>query len=433
MKKLFILNVVAWVVTLISINSHAATLYVNASAEAGGNGNSWAEAFTDLQDALDAAQDGDEIWVAHGTYTPTSSYGLTGGDRYKHFRLINNVSIIGGFSGTETAVTERSPSYRQTLLSGDIGVEGDNSDNCYHLFYHPLGIGLNETAVLDGFTLAGGNADYAAYPHDSGGAMFNHGASPKVINCLFRGNSALVQGGAIYNAFNSSPELIQCTFVGNSGGAIQNFSSSSPHLTHCILWSNTAENQYEIKNDATSSPKVSHSDIAGSGGSDQWASAFGSDQGGNIDVDPEFINETNGDFHLKIGSPCIDKGGDEALTDTGGNDVDGEPRVADGDGDGIETLDMGSDEFVDSDGDQLSDYEEETIYGTQKDKADSDSDGLNDGWELSLWGAAWDDDPDNDGLVNLLDPDSDNNGKNDSEGDFKGGDDSGCFIGGLSK
>jgi hypothetical protein len=64
----------------------------------------------------------------------------------------------------------------------------------------------------------------------------------------------------------------------------------------------------------------------------------------------------------------------------------------------------------DADGDGISDADETNVYGTNPNIADTDADGLDDGAELSYWGANWNGDPDADGLVNLLDPDSDNDG-----------------------
>ena len=68
---------------------------------------------------------------------------------------------------------------------------------------------------------------------------------------------------------------------------------------------------------------------------------------------------------------------------------------------------------IDADGDGLFDDDETDIYGTNPNKADTDGDGMNDGDELAFWGDNWSADSDKDGLVNLVDPDSDNDGYND--------------------
>jgi len=106
-----------------------ATLYVNASA-AGGDGTSWENAFTDLQDALAAALSGEEIWVAAGTYTPTNN-----GDRTVSFILKSGVKIYGGFAGGEKALRERSSNPSLAVLSGDIGTIDHDTDNSYHVVY----------------------------------------------------------------------------------------------------------------------------------------------------------------------------------------------------------------------------------------------------------------------------------------------------------
>lgn len=67
----------------------------------------------------------------------------------------------------------------------------------------------------------------------------------------------------------------------------------------------------------------------------------------------------------------------------------------------------------DSDSDGITDLEEINTYGTMPYSADSDNDGITDLEEISYWGSSWNEDPDGDGLINILDPDSDNDGFSD--------------------
>ncbi|CAB1065623.1 hypothetical protein D1BOALGB6SA_10420, partial [Olavius sp. associated proteobacterium Delta 1] len=69
----------------------------------------------------------------------------------------------------------------------------------------------------------------------------------------------------------------------------------------------------------------------------------------------------------------------------------------------------------DSDDDGITDLEETSIYGTDPNLADTDGDGIDDGDELSYWGVNWNVAYDSDGLNNLLDDDSDNDGVLDGE------------------
>ena len=68
---------------------------------------------------------------------------------------------------------------------------------------------------------------------------------------------------------------------------------------------------------------------------------------------------------------------------------------------------------IDLDGDGISNNDEINLYGTDPNKPDTDNDGISDGEELSLWGTRWNADDDKDGLINLLDQDSDGDGYSD--------------------
>jgi len=151
-------------------------VYVASDASGANDGTSWTDAYTDLQVALTNTVAGD-IWVKAGTYKPGSA-------RTDSFAMKNNVAIYGGFAGTEDPamfdLDDRDFEMNETILSGDIGTIGDDADNCYHVFYHPDdGTNLDSTAVLDGVTIAGGNADDSR-PHSDGGGMYNSSSSPTV-------------------------------------------------------------------------------------------------------------------------------------------------------------------------------------------------------------------------------------------------------------
>ncbi len=140
------------------------TIYVKWDASGTGDGTSWTNAYTSLQSAISVAMSGDAIWVAAGTYKPTD-----GTDRTVSFQLKNGVAVYGGFAGTETILNQRNMRDNETILSGDIGITGDNSDNTYHVVYN---YEKDNTALLDGVTITGGNAN-GTYNDGSGGGIYN--------------------------------------------------------------------------------------------------------------------------------------------------------------------------------------------------------------------------------------------------------------------
>lgn len=224
--------------------------YVRAGAAGTGTGLSWQNAYTELVPAIAAAQPGDEIWIAKGIYLPdyNPATGLHSGSRTARFRLKSNVSIYGGFVGTESARNPRNWAANRTILSGDIGSPGDFSDNTRTLCVSDAGaVGI----LVEGVIFAGGNADdprelgndivgrsggavylsasvaefrhcvfvgnYATY----GGAIStqgNVGSNLTVTNCLFSGNSVQYTGGAIdFQSFTGRLAVLNCTITGNRG------------------------------------------------------------------------------------------------------------------------------------------------------------------------------------------------------------------------
>ena len=93
----------------------ASIIYVNADASGANDGSAWTDAYTDLQDALDAASSGDEIWVAKSIYRPdqNSADPNSIGDREATFELKDKVTLKGGFAGFGEA-------YFSSIKNGEI-------------------------------------------------------------------------------------------------------------------------------------------------------------------------------------------------------------------------------------------------------------------------------------------------------------------------
>ncbi len=209
-------------------------VYVRTGAGGSNNGTSWTDAYTSLQDALAAAQSGDKIWVTAGTYKPT-----TGTDRTATFTLKNNVEIYGGFAGTETSFSQRNVSTNVTTLSGDIGTVNNTADNVYHVV---TSNSPANTAVLDGFTISGGNANGTGTNQNVGGGIFIPDSNPILRNLIVENNNASSNGGGLYNGSNANYLLTSSIFRNNTAGfagAISN-NNSSPTLTDVTFTNNTA-------------------------------------------------------------------------------------------------------------------------------------------------------------------------------------------------
>jgi len=225
--------------------------YVDADAIGNNDGSSWSNAYLCLQDALTAAQDGDEIRVATGIYRPDQKAMMrrdrlqivSSGDWTATFQLINDVAIKGGYAGFgEPDPDARDVDRYRSVLSGDLNADdGPGFTNIWENSYHVVtASGTEATAVLDGFTITGGNAD-GPLPYDHGGGIYNVDGSLMLANCAFIGNSTTGSGGGMYN--NSSyPMLLNCIFNDNladiNGGGMYN-DQSGPTLINCTFSNNS--------------------------------------------------------------------------------------------------------------------------------------------------------------------------------------------------
>jgi predicted outer membrane repeat protein len=367
------------VVLLLLISPAYATIrYVDATrANDSGSGLSWATAHKYLQTALAAAQPGDQIWVAEGTYKPTTSTT----DRTISFVMKENVKIYGGFTKGQIHLTDRNinPATNNTILSGDINNDNALTGNSYHVVLND-GNGLTAAAVLDGFTLTGGNAEVLlSYPGNSGGGMFNRSSSPTLTNCSFLNNTAAYAGGGMSNStsyplltncsfINNSadagggisniiftPTLINCSFVNNSatsGGGIADYSNYNPSLTNCSFLNNTASLRGGALFSSSLSPKLVNCVLFGNGGQNTIVSQYTvtatyclfeasetdytSSPSNLITTVSPFVSTTSAE--LRPGSLAIDAGNNAAYNGPA-TDLASNPRM-------IGTIDIGAYEFL---------------------------------------------------------------------------------------
>jgi predicted outer membrane repeat protein len=197
----------AWVIAAFATVS-SAQIYVDHSATGADNGTSWTDAYASLQSALLAAVPDDEIWVAAGTYKPT-----TGTNRDIRFEIDSRVRLYGGFDGTETMRDQRDWVSNPTILSGEIG-NPDISDNCFHVIY---AIASAPATVVDGFTItrafAAGIDDYDDY----GGGMQLINSSITVANVIIEDNTCRRYGGGVYIE-GGAPTFTDVTIRNNNAG-----------------------------------------------------------------------------------------------------------------------------------------------------------------------------------------------------------------------
>lgn len=212
--------------------------YVAHGAPGPSNGQSWTNAFPDIESAFSASASGDEIWVKAGIYKPNASSA-----RYSTFNLPSGVALYGGFAGNETQVNQRDPQANSTNLSGDIGIAGNSSDNCYHVVTVSPGV---HNVILDGFRVNGGNANGSSWESFGGGLFMNMG-SGSIQNCNFSGNFGIYGGGAqlLTNGVNHSA-IENCSFGrnrGQTGAGLSIISLGSTPSTPLIRRCTFRENQ----------------------------------------------------------------------------------------------------------------------------------------------------------------------------------------------
>lgn len=260
-----ILSLVFFLISCVGLK--AQVIYVDAVANGATDGSSWENAFNSLDNALLSAEATDQIWVAAGLYLPQ--------DSSKGFGLKNEIAIYGGFAGDEDNLEDRDWTNNLSILSGDLlgddltdDFVSNKEDNASHVV--SANFDIENSAILDGFTIQNGNA--SSILDGTGGGGLECKGSPIIKNCIFTNNRA-INGGGVQIIGNSAANVIfeDCQFIrnfssvvggglelaglgiqfnisncifeenssGEDGGALS-VSNSSPILTGCVFQNNTS-------------------------------------------------------------------------------------------------------------------------------------------------------------------------------------------------
>ncbi len=239
--------------TSITVTESYPDVFVDHTATGNNDGSSWANAFTDLQDALALGAD-HRVNIAEGTYYPTN-----GTLRGISFEVSNQVRINGGYPN---GGGERDPAMYETILSGNIdGVSGYAGNS-----YHVVSVKNVSGVILDGFTIRDGNADDAStFARARGGGIYLKDAfDTRFINCTLKWNKAIYGAGA-FITLSPLTRFIDCTVkknTGDYGSAMYHSNVSTLILERTWVIENNSLVRCAIESNNSNYTKIDNSIIA---------------------------------------------------------------------------------------------------------------------------------------------------------------------------
>lgn len=210
----------------LSANPKIPIIYVSRDGN-NSNGNSWENAFSSIQLAIDNALQGTQIWIARGTYEGPIEINLREG-----------LYLYGGFKGIEDALNQRNTEKYQVVINGR------NQSKSV------MTVKSSTYVRIDGITIVGGNASGLSLFQQYGGGMhiLGGGETVRIVNCHFENNNSNQDGGALYASIGAAPLLIGCSFKNNvsmnNGGAVAVYCNTSngykARLYNCTFDNNLA-------------------------------------------------------------------------------------------------------------------------------------------------------------------------------------------------
>jgi parallel beta-helix repeat protein len=206
--------------------------------------------------------------------------------------------------------------YNSGLMVHNCIIEDNESDGIYIYNKNSLSGSITNSRIS-------GNNDHGIYSDTRGSSEI------EIKNNWIYGNGADNSGDGINipDAYPVPAVIRNNTIVNNADHGISSAYAGNATISNCIIWDN---HDGELDNCTTTYSCVKN----------------GNTNNGNINDDPCFVNDANNNYHLSPypDSPCIDAG-DSNLPDPNETDINGEPRIFDGDDNGTDIVDMGADEY----------------------------------------------------------------------------------------